>query len=527
MLLRTLLALGSGAALTLAFEPAAIRLLIPFALAGLVLSVRGLPARRAWWPGLVFGLVFMTWLQHWMTAIGTDAWIGISLVEALFFAPLGSALATVQRLRWWPLWTAAVWVAVESVRTTWPFGGMPWGRVSYGVADTWWAQMLPYAGFTGVSFLLALTGSALAWAVAGGWRRPGLAAGVAVALALVTVGPVLAPYQPERVGSATVAVVQGDVPGDGTNVLLDHRQVTENQRIVTERIAADVAAGRSPEPDFVLWPENSTAVDPFANADIRATITAASQAVGVPILVGALVDGAEPGTVLNQGIVWRPEVGATERYSKSHPVPFGEYIPWRGKGPMKEFENFGRLTEISRDMAPGRRETPLRIGGIRVADAICFDVAYDDVFTRQVGAGAELITVQTSNAMFIRTHQIDQQFEITRLRALASGRSLAVASTNGISGVIGPDGEVRAQAPIRTRTSLTETVPLVSQVTPAVRLGAWPARLSWLVALLALAAVALRRGGVTYRRGRADAEPPASPRALVPAGPTPEREGRP
>ena len=77
-----------------------------------------------------------------------------------------------------------------------------------------------------------------------------------------------------------------------------------------------------------------------------------------------------------------------------------------------------------------------------MADAICFDVAYDDGIGGQVARGAELVTVQTSNAMFSRTGQLAQQFEISRLRALETGRWVVVAAINGISGVVRPDGTV-------------------------------------------------------------------------------------
>ena len=51
--------------------------------------------------------------------------------------------------------------------------------------------------------------------------------------------------------------------------------------------------------------------------------------LGVPVLVGAMVSGEEPEDVYNQGIVWAPDAGPVQSYSKTHPVPFGEYIPLR------------------------------------------------------------------------------------------------------------------------------------------------------------------------------------------------------
>jgi apolipoprotein N-acyltransferase len=92
--------------------------------------------------------------------------------------------------------------------------------------------------------------------------------------------------------------------------------------------------------------------------------------------------------------------------------------------------------------------------------------------------------VQTSNATFIHTHQIDQQFAITRLRAVETGRWLAVASTNGVSGVIAPDGSVVSSAEPRTQAALVETVGLDTGITPAVRIGPWSGRLC--IALTAL-----------------------------------------
>jgi apolipoprotein N-acyltransferase len=244
-----------------------------------------------------------------------------------------------------------------------------------------------------------------------------------------------------------------------------------------------VAAGEVDQPAFVLWPENSTATDPFEDAPTNQQIRDASDAVQVPILVGAIVDGG-PNQVLNQGIVWDPRTGAGDRYTKRHPVPFGEYIPFRSV--FMKYNFFDRLREIGRDMLTGTRDEPLDIGGVLVADAICFDVAYDDGINAQLERGAELLVVQSSNATFIRTDQIDQQFAISRVRAIESGRWTAVATTNGVSGVIAPDGEVVAEAEPRTQDVLVEQVSLIDRLTPATRIGAWSGRGAMLLAVMGL-----------------------------------------
>lgn len=502
VLLRCLVALLGGGVLALAFEPVGAAWLMPPALAALVLAVRHAHPRHAWLPGLLFGIGFCFTLLWWMRAVGTDAWLALSALEAAWFAPLGVGLAVVSRRRAWPWWSAVLWVAVETMRGGFPFGGLPWGRLAYATADTVWQAGLPWWGMTGASLLIALTGTTLAWLLVEARRRRRAAAGAVLVVTVPTLLPFLAPYQVEADGTVTVAAVQGDVPGTGTDLVAVHREVTANHVEATLDLADDVATGRVPRPDLVVWPENSTAVDPFADEGVNAGIRAASEAVAVPILVGAMVDSTRPDEVLNQGIVWRPGQGGADRYTKRHPVPYGEYIPWRGSLLPA---SYGKLAEIPRDMAAGTRLDPLRIDGGLVADAICFDVAYDDGIQGQIARGGQLLTVQTSNAMFINTAQIDQQFEISRLRAVETGRYVVVAATNGVSGVVSPDGRVVAAAAPRTREVLVEEVTLSSTLTPAVRMGLWPGRTAVVAGLLAVAWFL-----VPYRRRSARGTPTRS-----------------
>jgi apolipoprotein N-acyltransferase len=492
VLIRTLSALLAGVVLALAFEPVGASFLIPFGVAAYALVTWGLPVRRAWLPGLAFGVGFSYVLMFWMRVVGWDAWIALSALEASFYGLLGLVVPVLYRSRFWPVLLAVAWVAMEALRSGWPFGGMPWGRLAYATADTPWEKALPYVGNSGVSLLLALLGSTLAWAVLTPGRARLVPLGAAVAVLAVSMAPALVTYSPKISDHRTVAVVQGDVPGDGDDILYDHRQVTQNHVDATVRLADEVAAGDEPEPDFVLWPENSTAVDPFDDSGIHADILQASAAIDVPILVGAMVDSG-PEHVLNQGIVWDPDTGGGDRYTKRHPVPFGEYIPWRSVFRA----NFGKLALIPRDMLSGTRTDPLEVADTSVADAICFDVAYDDGIHAQLQNGAQLLVVQTSNATFIHTSQIDQQFEITRLRALETGRYVLVAATNGVSGVIAPDGTVLDRADPRTQDVLVEQIGLSTSLTPAVRIGPWLDRACMAVTLLALAL-----GVLPYRRSQ-------------------------
>ncbi len=126
---------------------------------------------------------------------------------------------------------------------------------------------------------------------------------------------------------------------------------------------------------------------------------------------------------------------------------------------------------------------------------ICFDVAYDATVRDAVAGGGEMITVQTNNATYGRTGQVEQQWAMSRLRAVEHGRTVVVASTSGISGIVAPDGEVLAQTPEFVQEVVVESVIARTNQTLATRIGAWPELILSLLGLGAVMLAAARRRG--------------------------------
>ena len=203
-----------------------------------------------------------------------------------------------------------------------------------------------------------------------------------------------------------------------------------------------------------------------------------------------------PDGVWNLGIVWDPRTGPGERYVKTHPVPFGEYIPFR-----TQLEGLtDRLDRIPRDFIPGDVPGLLDVGGIVIGDVICFEVAYDDVIAGIIDGGARIVTVQTNNATYAGTAQPMQQLFIERMRAIETGRTVAVAATSGISAILRPNGSDMSQMGEGEAGSSVETVPLRGQLTLASRLGGLPSTVASMLAIAALIA----GGGRSYVNDRRD-----------------------
>ncbi len=484
---RTGLAALCGLLLALSFPSAGIWPLSVVAVAGLSLLTYRRTVRQAAWTGLVFGAAFMLWLLFWIGVIGYDVWVLLSVAETLFLGLMGAGLALVSRLRFWPLWTACLWVAQEWARDRVPLGGFPWGRLAFANTSSPFTPLAALGGAPLVSFAVTLSGALLAAAVPA-LRARGRRAAVACAAGAVAFGvvgyAVPVPTGGDTAGgpaSAEIAVIQGNVPHAGMDFLGRPMEVLKNHVAATDDLLAKVAAGTMPKPQLIVWPENSSDVNPYVTPEAYAAIDGVAKRAGVPLLVGALVDGPDSQHVLNEGIVWDPRTGPGAHYTKQHPVPFGEYVPFRSI----LMKYITRLQRVARDFYPGDRTGILQVGPARIGDVICFEVAYDGIVRDSVTKGGRVLVVQTNNATYERTDQPDQQFAMSRLRAVEHGRAVVIAATSGISAIIEPDGSVQQRTQLATRAELEASVPLRDGLTLADRVGAAP---EWALALLGLGA---------------------------------------
>jgi apolipoprotein N-acyltransferase len=480
---RTAGAAVAGTGLALAFPPYGLWPLSLLAVAALSLLTRGRTARNGAWLGLAFGWPFFAVLLKWLHVVGWDAVLGLAFLQSLFLAALGAALAVTARLPLWPLWGACLWVTEEWARDRVPFGGFPWGRLAFANTGSPYTPLAALGGAPLVTFAVALTGTLLAATALAVWRRPLRTAGIAAPLLLalaVTASGYAVPVPTQADDQADIAVVQGDVEQAGMDFLGRPMKILDNHADATLALAKKVEQGQAKRPDLVIWPENSSDLDPYQSPEARDRIDGAVRAIGVPVLVGALVDKpGKQGYVENQGIVWDPKKGPGASYTKQHPVPFGEYVPFRAE----LSKVITRLQRIPRDFYPGDHSGVLQTGPARLGDVICFEVAYDEIPRETVNAGARALVVQTNNATYGRTGQPEQQLVMSKLRAVEHGRAVVTAATSGISAVVAPDGTVQQRTSEFTRDVLTARLPLRDDTTVADRIGPAP---EWTLAMVGI-----------------------------------------
>ncbi|WP_067848911.1 apolipoprotein N-acyltransferase [Nocardia lijiangensis] len=528
---RALAALIAGLLLFGSFPPRPFWFLAPVGIAVLTATVRGAGSLRGGFGyGMLAGLGFFVPLLPWTGIyVGPLPWLALSTVCAVYVGLFGLLATVVGRLPGWPLWVALAWVVTEWFRSSFPFGGFPWGRLAFGQADGWFLPLAVVGGAPLIGFAVALTGTGLAalverLAMLRAANAPGRAitdgeskitarepnsaeeaaaddsassaqrrasratrAGIVTAAATLAIMPIAgvilrsalpAPDDGDR--TITVAAIQGSVPRLGLDFNAQRRAVLDNHVRRTEQLAEDVAAGRVRQPDVVIWPENSSDIDPLRNADAAALITRASEAVQAPILVGAvLVNGDR--TTTNSVIVWNGAAGPGERHDKKIIQPFGEYLPMRSF-----FRLFSEYADRAGYFVPGDGDGVVRADGIDIGVATCYEVAFDRAFRDSLRAGAQLLTVPTNNATFGDSEMTYQQLAMSRVRAVEHGRALVVAATSGVSAIVTADGAVPQQTELFVPAALVADLPLRSSTTLATRIGAAP---EWVSAILTAAAV--------------------------------------
>ncbi|KUJ47402.1 apolipoprotein N-acyltransferase [Streptomyces sp. NPDC093228] len=497
----------SGVLLYVSFPPRTLWWLALPAFAVFGWSLRG----RTWKAGLglgyLFGLGFLLPLLVWTgVEVGSGPWLALVAVEALFVALVGAGVVLVSRLPAWPVWAAAVWIAGEAARARAPFGGFPWGKIAFGQADGVFLPLAAVGGTPVLGFAVVLCGFGLYEIVrvavdgrrgAGPWR------GAAVVALISVAAPVLGAVAARSLvsdkaenGTATVAVVQGNVPRAGLEFNAQRRAVLDYHARETERLAEQVREGKVPKPDLVLWPENSSDVDPFANPDAAAVIEGAAKAIGVPISVGGVVERG--GKLYNEQILWDPDKGPVDTYDKRQVQPFGEYLPLRS---LLGVINKNWTSMVRQDFSRGHKPGVFTMADAKVGLVTCYEAAFDWTVRSTVLDGAQLISVPSNNATFDRSEMTYQQLAMSRVRAVEHSRTVTVPVTSGVSAVIMPDGKITQRTGMFVAASLVQKVPLRSSETPATRLGILPEMLLVLVAAAGLGwgAVSVIRG----RRGRA------------------------
>ena len=462
--LQTKILLGavSGIIIARAFAPTNAWFVIPIGIA-------------IWWAGthkrplsdyLFFSFFFSFgyWFTHisWLALVGIDAYILLSALMSIIYGLSGYLMYKVKDLPLPFIWYGLIFISIETLTDYVPFGGFPWGKIAYASADAPWAKLMPYGSSPLVTVAILII-AALIIPSLGFLLQKAFSASMVFIIAIAAMNLFMFNLKvpgENKIGILDLAIVQGSVPRSG--LLFNEQKMAVLQYHVKETDALLNTNTRNF--DAILWPENSIDIDPFSNKNAGQLIQSVLQQYGKPLISGAVLQ--KNSGLSNSVLLWDPQSGQVESsYQKSILVPFGEYLPFRDL--LSKY--IKRFQLIPQDFIPGSKSNNLELGNNSISPIICFEVAWNKTLVEQILEGGELISVHTNNATYAFSNQIDQQFMISRIRAIETGREVVVTATTGTSAHIDRHGKILWSSKEFVPQSKIVTASLYSDVTPAVK----------------------------------------------------------
>ena len=481
----------------------------------ILLAIRQLGFLKSFVVGNIAGFAFFGILLKWLTTyLGPVPWLAGSIIQALMFGVATGVASVVWRyLSGLELRSAkpfliafalgAIFTAREFAAGVFPYGGLPWARGGLALVDTWLAKWVYFVDVAGLTWLIVFVTALIVLRFINP-QPQGLGlqkrlvrlvpTGVAAAL-FIGIPAVVVLDASGTAGTMKVAAIQGNANA-GLFAVNPPGSILDKHLVVSKDL---VATGKTKDLDLMVWPENSSDLDPNTMVEPGLKISEfVTEELKAPLLFGTKTFRGPD--FFNEVDLWLPETGLADYYHKIRPVPFGEYVPDR---PFFMALAPDLIGLIGWDMSSGTRDGIFELpDGSKVGSLICFEVAFDYLGHDLVKQGAEAIMVQTNSSDFGKSEQGVQQAAISRMRAIETGRTVVAVSTVGVSGIYAADGSVITELESFKPGAMVEEIALRKEITPAVMFGGLVEPIAFAISLLLfpLAIVGLIRRRLKAKR---------------------------
>ncbi len=400
--------------------------------------------------------------------------------------------------RWSTLTLPAVWVLGDWFRS-WFLTGFPWLYLGYGHLNTpisGWASII---GVHGLTFICCLSGSAIWYFLSHSRRIKKLITSfnsnqnvdsngciafkdnppkkilptsfLIFVATLWMLGSLASEIKWSYVKSNTpisVVAIQANIPQE-----LKWRS---DYRLKTIEIYQTLSAPHWGK-DLIIWPETAIPL-------LYDQATSFNQAKPITDRLSGIASAK--GSTLISGIPYRGLNTETEQvnihnsiislgegegiYHKQKLVPFGEYIPLESM--LRGLIGFFDLPMSSFSIGPSEQR-PLKESIRHVTPYICYEIVYPDFVAKSAHMADYLLTI-SNDSWFGSSIGPLQHLEMAQMRALENSRYIVRGTNNGISAIIGPDGEIQNQTSQFVRTVLTGEVYALGGRTPFSYFGSLP-----------------------------------------------------
>jgi apolipoprotein N-acyltransferase len=404
----------------------------------------------------LFGLSLLLVVQHWTGIyVGSMPWLLLSSCQALFFVFPAFFVGKSKRYNQFAFATA--FVIVELLLRTIPFTGFGWTRISFTQVNSPLSNLYAIGGVVLVAFFIAAISA----------NRTVVTGSFLLILVLLLV------FIPSSITSGTgikIALIQGGV----SNLGLDFN--AKPMEVFNRHLSETTKSIKQNDVSLIIWPENAVDVDINTSPGVASAISKLSNDLKTPILIGGVTKSAAG--LRNQSILLNPT--AEQIYTKRYLTPFGEYMPLRNIA-----TKFSSYANNVTDFVGGQDDHVFKVNGLTFQTLICYELL-NDSFRDQISG--DFLTVQTNNATFGDTAQLEQELNIAKVRAIETGRYIPYVSTTGVTSFIDNNGQIYSKIPKFQSASLIDSVYAVEGRTLTQKYGRYLEAISiaWLFIIMLL-----------------------------------------
>jgi len=442
--------------------------------------------------GFSFFVVNVAWIRH----VAGPGWGLLAMYLALYFAAWGAFAATLGRLRteffvsgeeeplstnvrseklkawmeqnrggrllgpslhsiWIAFINAGCWVALEWLRGT-LFTGFGWNGL--GVALHEQSQLIQIAdmvGVTGLAFLpmfvnciMLATVVRFKMEIGRGKLRPHLdfaAAMVVLIFALFYGLSTTARHPVDDPEELRMVLVQG-------NVSMDVRWDPEQSDSIFPLYEKYTSLYADRGYHLVVWPETCLPRT-FFEAETHRYLNSILSMGSFSLIIGNEIFKFDVGEVYNAMILMQGSSMDYTSYEKIHLVPFGEYIPLRGKFPLFEWI-IGDLIPEDFDVGQSKSRLHLKDPGVDIIPTICFEDTLGSLarqFIKEESEYPELILNVTNDAWFKQSEASVQHLVNAKFRCIELRRPMARCANTGVTCAINQYGSLYEVTPLGGR----------------------------------------------------------------------------
>ncbi|NBI42293.1 apolipoprotein N-acyltransferase [[Haemophilus] felis] len=478
-----LLALLTGAVGVLSFSPFDYWIAAYFSVAGLLFLTQLSQRRIALRATFLWGMAFFTFGVNWLHVSihqfgGTPLWLSyvmvLLLAAYLSLYPLLFAYL-VQRFQVKSaVIFAVIWTATEWLRGT-LFTGFPWLQFGYSQIDSPFAHIAPLFGVSGLTFFVLWGSASILSLVSHLFRTPKniplvlfhLGLLIVVAGLAINSGNLKYVHKVED-KSLKVTLAQGNIE---QQLKWDPEYFLNTLDIYQKQIQQHL--GKS---DLIVLPESSL---PTLENHLQTFLQSLDDVAGenkTELLIGTVYQDINQNAIFNSIVQLGQQnqkyfAEKAPRYNKVHLVPFGEYVPLE-----KVLRPLGSVFNLpmSAFQAGNDKQATFQVKGRHLAAAICYEIIFGELVRKNVNKNTDFLLTISNDAWFGNSIGPWQHLQMARMRALELGKPVIRGTNTGITTFIDEFGQIQAQAPQFTQTTLTQVIAPTEGRTPYSALGNLP-----------------------------------------------------